>query len=197
MLKPKDSETQNRIKETAKDLYFKQGKFGVTTQEIADEAGVNRTLINYYFRSRDNLFSIIFMEAVEVELLFSEKILYSDLTFKEKVEHYIERSIKTSTEFPYLESYIVTRLNEGYFYKKEEDWQRFMQKYMEEYQEELKKGNLTISDPLQFIFNMISLTSYPFAARPLLQSALRISDEEFDRLMDERKDNIMKVLFKH
>jgi hypothetical protein len=38
-------------------------KVDATTQEIADEAGVNRTLINYYFRSRDNLIQIIFDEA--------------------------------------------------------------------------------------------------------------------------------------
>lgn len=192
----KDSETEKRIKETAKNLYFKEGKFNVTTQEIADAAGVNRTLINYYFRSRDNLFSIIFKEAIEVELIFSEKILFSEMSFKQKAEHYIDRSIRNAMEFPYMESYIVTRLNEGYFYKEEEDWQRFMSRFTDEYKEEVRQGRLHILDPLQFIFNMISLTSYPFAARPLLQSSLRISDERFDQMMDERKEIIMIVLFK-
>lgn len=196
MAKSKDLETEERIKETARNLYFKQGKFSVTTQEIADKAGVNRTLINYYFRSRDNLFSIIFKEAVENETLFSRKILFSDLPFKEKIENYIERAFMNAKEFPYLNSYIVTQLNQGHFYKKEEDWQRFIQKFSEDYRKEVKKGNMNIEDPLQFVFNMISLVSYPFAARPLLQSSLRISDERFDELMDERKQIIMKVLFK-
>ncbi len=56
----KKDQTQELIKETTKKLFFVQGRFDVTTQEIADEAGVNRTLINYYFRSRDNLVQIVF-----------------------------------------------------------------------------------------------------------------------------------------
>ena len=56
----KKDQTQQLIKETTKNLFFVKGKFDATTQEIADEAGVNRTLINYYFRSRDNLVQIVF-----------------------------------------------------------------------------------------------------------------------------------------
>jgi len=42
----KDIETEELIKKTAKRLFFGEGKFNATTQEIADTAGVNRTLIN-------------------------------------------------------------------------------------------------------------------------------------------------------
>jgi len=79
----KKDQTQELIKDTAKNLFFVQGKFNATTQEIADEAGVNRTLINYYFRSRDNLIQIIFDEAHKVEKEKSELIMNSDLPFKE------------------------------------------------------------------------------------------------------------------
>jgi AcrR family transcriptional regulator len=81
----KKDQTQELIKETAKNLFFVKGKFDATTQEIADEAGVNRTLINYYFRSRDNLIQIIFDEAQKVEKEKSEIIMNSDLPFKEKI----------------------------------------------------------------------------------------------------------------
>ncbi len=47
------SSTENLIKETAMRVFFKEGRFTATTQEIADAAGVNRTLLHYYFRSRD------------------------------------------------------------------------------------------------------------------------------------------------
>lgn|SRR5690625_515774 len=192
----KDSETERRIKETARDLYFKEGKFGATTQEIADAAGVNRTLINYYFRSRDNLFDIIFKEAIEREEFLSEKLLYSDLPFKKKIEKYIEQSFQQSREFPYLESYIVSRLNEGFFYKKTENWKRFIERFENEFQEEIRKGNIIEMDSLQFILNLSSLISFPFAARPLFKSSFRVSDEEYEQIMDQRKQIIMKVLFK-
>ena len=78
----KKDHTQELIKETTKNLFFVQGRFAATTQEIADEAGVNRTLINYYFRSRDNLVQIVFDEAHRVEKEKSEVIMRSDLNFK-------------------------------------------------------------------------------------------------------------------
>ena len=65
----KDDATEELIKNTAKRLFFGEGKFNATTQEIADAAGVNRTLINYYFRSRDKLFDLVFSDAQAREQL--------------------------------------------------------------------------------------------------------------------------------
>lgn len=192
----KDKETENLIKDTARDLFFKEGKFNATTQEIADAAGVNRTLINYYFRSRNNLFTIIFNEAVAQEDLLRDRILYSDLPFRQKIEAYIDEYFKQAREFPYLESYIVTRLNEGHFYKKEEDWKRFMNRFQKDFTAEIAKGEIEEIDPIQFLLNLGSLISFPFAVRPLFQSALRISDEEYDRILSNRKEVILKLLFK-
>ena len=47
MSSPTKDQTQELIKETAKRLFFGEGRFDATTQEIADAAGVNRTLINF------------------------------------------------------------------------------------------------------------------------------------------------------
>lgn len=190
-------DTQVLIKNTVRDIYFKEGKFGATTQEVADAAGVNRTLINYYFRSRDNLVETVFLEAMEREEFFSEKILFSDLSFREKIARYIDRNLKQSREFPYLKSYIVSRLNEGRFYGKNEDWERFYQRFKEDFEEEVKKGSINDTDPIQFMLNFVSLVSFPFAARPLLQSSLRMSDQQYEAIIDQRKEVIMKVLFKN
>src|SRR5690625_4240646 len=81
----KDLETEEKIKKTVSDLLFKEGRFNATTQEIADKAGVNRTLINYYFRSRDNLFTLVFQDAMHKEHMLRTRLLFSDLPFKEKL----------------------------------------------------------------------------------------------------------------
>ncbi len=83
-IKNKDEATEELIKNTAKKLFFGEGKFNATTQEIADMAGVNRTLINYYFRSRDKLFEIVFSDAQDKEQQRTESIIFSELPFKAK-----------------------------------------------------------------------------------------------------------------
>lgn len=193
----KDEATEDLIRSTAKKLFFGEGKFNATTQEIADAAGVNRTLINYYFRSRDNLFNLIFEDAMRKEEEQREAILLSELPFKQKIEKFIDDSIRIGQEFPYLETYIVTRINDGCFYKEEEDWDKFMARFYKEFEEEMKKGTIEKMEPIQFILNMVSLISFPLAVRPLFQSTMKLSDKEFDRIINERKDIIMKVLFKN
>ena len=54
-----ECDTEELIKQKAKELYVSKGVFDASTQEIADFAGVNRTLVNYYFRSKKNLFQVV------------------------------------------------------------------------------------------------------------------------------------------
>ncbi len=192
----KKDQTQELIKETTKKLFFVQGRFDVTTQEIADEAGVNRTLINYYFRSRDNLVQVVSDEAHKVEKEKSEIIMNSDLPFKEKIAKFVESSLQTSLQYPYLETYIVSQLNKGTCAKKdiEED---DVKKLYKDIEQEMSLGKIEQMEPCQFIFNMISLLVFPSAMRPLFMENMMIDDKEFDRLISDRKDIIIKMLFKN
>ncbi len=190
-------QTQELIKETAKTLFFREGKFNATAQEIADAAGVNRTLINYYFRSRDKLFNSIFEDAIKKEEEQRELVLMSTLPFKEKIEKYIDDSIRMGQEYPYLETYIVSRINDGCFYKEEDDWQRFMDLFHKEFREEVKKGNMKDVEPIQFLLNLASLVSFPLAVRPLFQTTMKINDEDYDKIISERKEVILNLLFKN
>lgn len=192
----KKDQTQELIKETTKKLFFVQGRFDVTTQEIADEAGVNRTLINYYFRSRDNLVQVVSDEAHKVEKEKSEIIMNSDLPFKEKIAKFVESSLQTSLQYPYLETYIVSQLNKGTCAKKdiEED---DVKKLYKDIEQEMSLGKIEQMEPCQFIFNMISLLVFPSAMRPLFMENMMIDDKEFDRLISDRKDIIIKMQFKN
>lgn len=192
----KKDQTQELIKETAKNLFFVKGKFDATTQEIADEAGVNRTLINYYFRSRDNLIQIIFSDAQKVEKEKSEIIMNSDLPFKEKISQFIEGSLSTSLQYPYLETYIVSQINKGSCHKKEIE-ENELEKLYKDIEAEMEIGNIEKMQPIQFVLNMVSLLVFPSAVRPLFMENLMISDKEFDEIISQRKEIILNMLFKN
>lgn len=192
----KKDQTQELIKQTAKNLFFVQGKFDATTQEIADEAGVNRTLINYYFRSRDNLIQIIFDEAHRVEKEKSELIMNSDLPFKEKIANFIDGSLQTSLQYPYLETYIVSQINKGSCHKRDVEEDELKKLYAD-IEKEMELGNIEKMAPVQFVLNMISLLVFPSAVRPLFLENVMIDDKEFDALIADRKDIILNMLFKN
>ena len=52
--------TEERILEAAKRVFHAKGYDGARMQEIADEAGVNKSLVHYYYRNKDNLFQAVF-----------------------------------------------------------------------------------------------------------------------------------------
>lgn len=191
----KKDDTEAIIRKTAKQLFFGEGKFNATTQEIADAAGVNRTLINYYFRSRDNLFNSVFEEALTTEKQKSVAMMQSDLSFKEKLGHFIEDSMTKAMKYPFLEIYIVTQMNQGCVYKKAGDYDQIVEKLKIDLDREIKAGNIKPISTQQFVLNMASLVSFPTCMRPLLKETMKIDDQQFDNLLKERKKVILDTLF--
>ncbi len=193
----KKDDTEALIRKTAKKLFFGEGKFNATTHEIADAAGVNRTLINYYFRSRDNLFNLVFEEALLKEKEKSDAIMKSEMTFRDRLTEFIENSMSSTMQYPFLEIYIVTQMNQGCAYKTPEDMQKTMEKLDSELKEEIEQGNISPISTEQFILNLASLVSFPTCMRPLFQKTMEMSNETYERLLKERKDVILSTIFKN
>jgi len=59
-----DATTEEKIKEAARVVFHKKGFAATRTRDIAEEAGINLALLNYYFRSKGRLFEIIMLETV-------------------------------------------------------------------------------------------------------------------------------------
>ena len=52
----KEQNTEDKIVEAAKTVFVQKGMDGARMQHIADEAGINKALLHYYFRTKDKLF---------------------------------------------------------------------------------------------------------------------------------------------
>lgn len=194
--KQTDIDTEQLIKDTAKRVFFGEGRFNATTQEIADAAGVNRTLINYYFRSRDNLFQIVFEDAEMEEQKRTEMIVASELPLREKIAAFLDIFFEQASRYPYLEMYIVTQMNQGSCHKDPEVMGRLLDNFYKEIEIEMEKGNIIKMRPQQFVINMISLTSFPVSMRPMIQHTMGFSPEGYDAILAERKEIILQTLFK-
>ena len=58
-----EKQTEQKILDAARKLFMKKGMGATRMQEIADEAGINKALLHYYFRSKQKLFEHTFKEA--------------------------------------------------------------------------------------------------------------------------------------
>src|SRR5579859_5707706 len=62
--KVKEASTEEKIMEAARKLFTQRGYAATRTRDIAEEAGINLALLNYYFRSKEKLFDIIMLESL-------------------------------------------------------------------------------------------------------------------------------------
>src|ERR1700712_382156 len=53
------TEPEKKILDAAKKVFELQGYSGARMQQIADEAGISKASLHYYFRSKENLFEKI------------------------------------------------------------------------------------------------------------------------------------------
>ena len=194
----KKDPTYEVILDAAKDLFFKQGKIHATTQEIADAAGVNRTLINYYFRSRNAMIDIIFKEAFEEEEKQQETIVLSKLPLREKLENFMDLSFAYAKKYPFMRVFMITYMTQAeiYDFSVKDQIQEMLPVLFSEIEEEMNEGNLHKMEPIQFILNFISLVYMPIFMRPLLQQWMKLSEEEYDRIIASRKEVILNTIYK-
>ena len=196
----KISATEEHIKETAKKVFLKEGRYNATTQEIADAAGVNRTLLHYYFRSREVLLEKVLLEGQKE---FRQKLTENydkELPFKERISLFIDVWMGHIKEYPFLDAYLVTQMHDGNFIENLETESKSTAtnkaSFFKEMEAEMKAGRISKMEPIQFLLNLISLISYPLIMRPLMEKALTLNKKAYNKIIAERKQAIMDCLFK-
>jgi len=193
----KNTGTEQHIKDTAKRLLFAEGKLHATTQEIADAAGVNRTALHYYFRSRDLLIAAIFQDAM---LDLSERLnecMAADQSFKTKTENIVAVFLKHMIAFPYQETFLVIEINTLGKKLITNIQSGPVKSYLKEAAEEMDKGTIEKMNPSHFLMNLFSLLSYPLIMAPLYKTLFGVSGKDFKELMDERGKIIINLIFKN
>lgn len=60
--------TEAKILQAANSFFHLNGYHGTTLQQIATKAGVNKAAIHYYFRSKENIYSIVLLNDLSLLL---------------------------------------------------------------------------------------------------------------------------------
>src|SRR5690606_5270048 len=112
MVKSKiDTTTEAKLLAAAKKVFTTKGLAGARMQDIADEDGVNKAMLHYYFRDKDKLFEMIFLEEAEKFFPKINIIFESEVTLFEKIEQFVNEYIDEMLEIPYLPWFILNELN--------------------------------------------------------------------------------------
>jgi TetR/AcrR family transcriptional regulator len=195
----KNKNTEQKIFDAATQLFLEKGVDRTSVRDIASKADINLALMNYYFRSKENLFDAIFIMLVQKNTKQLVKILDSDLGFQEKIKNYVAEYIDMLIANPLLVSFflaILHRSRDKITQMKAVSSLYSTEKFRLQMLEEGKKGNIIKTDPSHFFVDMISLIAFPFAIKLLVMDRNELNEEQWKEFIDERKTHVTEVLLK-
>jgi TetR/AcrR family transcriptional regulator len=191
-------QTENLIKQKAKILFFQKGFLNATTQEIADEAGVNRALIHYYFRSREQLLDLLLQETLKEKKEKVRKVLTSELPFREKIANFIDTIVDYGLTYPYLDNFIISetaRSPEKVDVFCSMDRAKSSDLIREQLEEEINSGKIASISAEHFMINLSALCNYPLLAKAVLQTIHGMTDAAYRKFLLDRKQIIYRTIF--
>ena len=178
--------TEQKIVEAARKIFTQKGYAATKTRDIAEEAGINLALLNYYFRSKEKLFEQVMK--VKIVLLFGKiiPIITSEKTnLEEKIDLVSEKYFEILSKNPNLPLFVLSEIQ-----KKPSNItslipvDQFLKTLVLLKQIQEKKPDL---NPLHFIVNFLSMTAFPFIGKPIIKNFNIMDDEEFQKFVVERK----------
>ncbi len=185
-----NTETEQKIISSAEKLFYRKGKAGTSMQDIADDAGINRTLLNYYFRSKDKLFEAVFRNALASFVPSLAEMLHSDISFKAYVPRLIETIVDAMLENPQIPIFVLQELSSNPERMPQiiKDMGIDRNVVVHKLKSEQWKVLGDHMDPKQVILNLLSLCIFPFAARPVVTEILFNGDNDaYIAAMKQRK----------
>jgi len=111
MKKEKDISAETGILNAAKRIFQQKGMEGARMQEIADEAGINKALLHYYYRSKQLLFEAVFKNVFLLLAPQLNKVLNDDSSLFDKIKNFTNNYISFVIKHPYLPNFIIQELN--------------------------------------------------------------------------------------
>jgi AcrR family transcriptional regulator len=174
---------------------------GARVDRIAQKAGVNKAMIFYYYSSKQNLHQTIIKNAL---LDFIPKV-HQAIIRANTPEHFFETLpalyiryfsqkkdiIKMIGRELIQSPQKITLLIREIFSELPVSPPMMLQKVIRDW---YQKGQISESDPVQFIFNIIPLCLFPIIAKPLVEAIMNIPIPDDDVFLDRRIQSISNLL---
>lgn len=196
MVKEKrDSGAEKAILEAAHLVFTRKGFAAARMDDIAREAGINLALLHYYFRSKDKLFDLVFEHRIRQLLQGMAGIVAKGMPVRETIRAMVEHDIDMVRANPDLPLFILQELHHNpdrlVSLATQSGGPRMMLKLLQaQVKSAVARGEIKPIDGGQLLINIISMSVYPFVARPMVKAVLELDEDQFDRMVKKRKKEV-------
>ncbi|MBK7965203.1 MAG: TetR/AcrR family transcriptional regulator [Bacteroidetes bacterium] len=191
-----DLSSKEKILNAARRVFIRNGSSGARMQEIADEAGINKALLHYYFKNKEGLFELVFNDAFSEFIPKIHNIFSGDGSVMEKIERYVETHLELLIKKPDLPMFVLNEMQR----EPRTIFSGILNKmpgappfefFLKQIEEEMKDGKIRTMNPRDLWMNVMSMTVFPFIGEPMLKKFLVLNSEEYRTLLTKRKESIL------
>jgi AcrR family transcriptional regulator len=195
----RDVTTETRILDAAHVVFLRVGTAGARMQEIADEAGVNKALLHYYFRNKERLAAAVFERVARGLFARLGMVATAHVDLETKVRRIVATYLDEFVRTPYAPGYMICEMNQnparaaqllemvGAPVTAGNGTVPFLGALAAQIDQRVAAGEMRPIEPRQFVANLVSLCVFPFAARPMLCAVFGMDDAGFQAFVEERK----------
>ncbi len=195
----KELNTEERIKEAARKVFMRKGFKGATSREIANEAGLNVALANYYFRKKEKLFQIVFRETVGNFLNDIINTLNEPIDLKAKIRSIIECEYQIQIKNPDLFTFLYSEIRiNAVEYLKELSGKKdqFLKAWSKQINENIENNKIRNIDPISALTITMSHMHFPIIAASFLKKLGNFNDNAYNKFLFQQKEYAIEMVTK-
>ena len=174
--------SEDKILRAARKVFTENGFAGARMQAIAREAGVNKALLHYYFRSKEKLYQAVLKqiltqvwETIRREMGAGEKAQGIEEIIHTVVSAYI-RTLKGNPDFPCIMLHEISSGGKNIPVILSELFSTFgdiFSRIMAGVAKSMSEGRLKPMEPVHIVMNLVGMIISTFLAKPFMPAIYR------------------------
>jgi len=191
--------TEQKILDAAKRIFMEFGLEKAKMQDIANKAGISRTALNYYFRTKENLFLVLMDQIFDGIIPAMEGLIMNNEPFTEKIKSIVDiydAQLRQNEFIPWFVFVEVQRNPESIheFVRKSTRVQAYLDMMTKTLKKEMEAGRIRTEPIEQIIITFFSLVFSPYLLNPLLTEFYEKNENKKQAFFDEHKENTKRML---
>jgi len=192
--------TEEKIFESATEVFTDKGLDGARMQDIANHAGINKALLHYYYRTKDQLFNAVFEKIAGKMFEKFAPVLDENLTLEEKIRFFMRQHIEFLERNPRLPIFMLNEMNRNperiRKLAKNIEIRKLWDELERQHKDDFEKYHITAEAIPQLMTSIAALSIFPFAARTLISVFMEQMGYNFDDYIEERKKWVPEFIIK-
>lgn len=180
----KKADTRTEIVKAARAEFLARGYEGARLQNIADQIGVTKAMIHYYFNTKKELFEHVYRQSVEQMFSGLPDLLEEDLPLFKKIEQLVSACLDKAAIESEVLGFVLTESNRNTDWLLpifEEEISLEKAAFAKQIEEAASEYVIASVDPDQLLLNIFSLCYYPALSTSVNRSLLTSKESESDK----------------